>query len=417
MGTHFIKKDDLPVIGVVGILIVGFFTAPQVPAAYMDFNAKHGLVTSFIKFAVLATFGESLALRISRGIYFEKGFGLLSRAFVWGVLGLIIKLVFIVFATGSPNFVSYLIDTRSLLTFGDTANRLIFAFGTSLALNMIFSPWLFIVHNITDEHIRRCEGNFKRFFSPIQFKDIIVNLNWAVIWNFSIKKTIPFFWLPAHTLTFYLPPEHRILMAALLSIVLGVALALARSEGANIKGVSTPFLKKLATETKCVAMYGQIRGRQLYHVAQQEIKANLRLSLNPGQSFPVSYGAHGKAILAFAGEAEREHLFSQDNPRFFSNDIKLPVNGNEPASYRQKDEPLDSESLTAELAKVKSEGYAFARSRAFPGINVLCAPVFGNDDKLTGCMLLFGVFSGKNIQTYGKAIKKTAEEMSVKLKK
>jgi len=44
--------------------------------------------------------------------------------------------------------------------------------------------------------------------------------------NFVLLKTIPFFWIPAHTLTFLLPKEYRIVIAAFLSVVLGVILAL-----------------------------------------------------------------------------------------------------------------------------------------------------------------------------------------------
>jgi len=52
-------------------------------------------------------------------------------------------------------------------------------------------------------------------------------INWKVQWNFVFKKTIPFFWIPAHTGVFLMPAEYRILAAAVLSIVLGVILAIA----------------------------------------------------------------------------------------------------------------------------------------------------------------------------------------------
>jgi len=42
-----------------------------------------------------------------------------------------------------------------------------------------------------------------------------------------VRGTIPFFWIPAHTITFLLPGEYRILFAAVLGIVLGVFLAVA----------------------------------------------------------------------------------------------------------------------------------------------------------------------------------------------
>jgi len=46
------------------------------------------------------------------------------------------------------------------------------------------------------------------------------------MWNFIFKRTIPFFWIPAHTITFLLPPEFRVLFAALLGIALGLILAI-----------------------------------------------------------------------------------------------------------------------------------------------------------------------------------------------
>ncbi len=82
-------------------------------------------------------------------------------------------------------------------------------------------------HKITDTHIIQNNGTLRGFFTPIQFKKIFVNLDWAVQWNFVFKKTIPFFWIPAHTITFMLPPQWRVLFAAVLGIVLGVLLAVA----------------------------------------------------------------------------------------------------------------------------------------------------------------------------------------------
>jgi len=43
-------------------------------------------------------------------------------------------------------------------------------------------------------------------------------------------KTIPMFWIPAHTITFLLPSEFRVLAAAFLSIALGAILAFAKKK-------------------------------------------------------------------------------------------------------------------------------------------------------------------------------------------
>ncbi|MEL7656378.1 MAG: Mpv17/PMP22 family protein, partial [Bacillota bacterium] len=47
--------------------------------------------------------------------------------------------------------------------------------------------------------------------------------------GFTIIKTIPLFWIPAHTITFSLPGEYQIVVAAFLSIVLGIFLSLKKS--------------------------------------------------------------------------------------------------------------------------------------------------------------------------------------------
>jgi hypothetical protein len=49
----------------------------------------------------------------------------------------------------------------------------------------------------------------------------------ALMWGFVFKKTLPCFWVPAHTITFMLPPHFQMVFAALLGVVLGVILAAA----------------------------------------------------------------------------------------------------------------------------------------------------------------------------------------------
>lgn len=82
-------------------------------------------------------------------------------------------------------------------------------------------------HKITDTHILATGGTLCGLFTPIPMGEIMQNLNWRVQWGFVFKKTIPLFWFPAHTITFLLPGEMRVLFAALLGVALGVILAIA----------------------------------------------------------------------------------------------------------------------------------------------------------------------------------------------
>ena len=67
----------------------------------------------------------------------------------------------------------------------------------------------------------------KGLFSPIDVAGILGRINWNALWGFVFKKTLPFFWVPAHVITFLLPGHFQVLYAAILGIVLGLILALA----------------------------------------------------------------------------------------------------------------------------------------------------------------------------------------------
>ncbi len=60
-------------------------------------------------------------------------------------------------------------------------------------------------HRITDLHIVQTGGSLRGFFKPIPFASLFKKIDWDVQWNFVFRKTIPFFWIPAQTITFLLP--------------------------------------------------------------------------------------------------------------------------------------------------------------------------------------------------------------------
>jgi len=112
-----------------------------------------------------------------------------------------------------------------------TTTKLMVAFFVSAFLNIIFAPVMMTFHKITDTHIDQNGGRVSCLLKCIPMGEIMTNINWKVQWNFVFKRTIPFFWIPAHTITFILPTEFQILFAALLGVVLGVILAVASQMG------------------------------------------------------------------------------------------------------------------------------------------------------------------------------------------
>lgn len=242
-GGFMIKKQDILFVACVGLIFLPFFISDEVAGFYRAFNQNHPFLISFIKFAVLSTLGEVIGLRIRTGKYHERGFGILPRAIVWGFLGVAIKMAFIIFGQGAPRILTVLglefpfpnpADILSVDFFSHFSwLQLLTAFTVSVTMNTFFAPVFMTVHKITDTHILSNGGTLRSIFTPIRFGKIMAGLNWKVQWNFVFKRTIPLFWYPAHTITFLLPAEYRILFAALLGIVLGVLLSVASLKSRN----------------------------------------------------------------------------------------------------------------------------------------------------------------------------------------
>ena len=223
------KKQDFIFVFILVVIFLPFLVSDTIYDWYKSFNAAHGMIMSFLKFGVLATLGEMLGLRISVGVYNRRGFGLLPRAAVWALLGIGINMAMIVFSKGVPQFLEYMgmVNASVIINEDFCLGKLWIAFAISITMNTIFAPVFMTFHKITDTHILNCSGSLRSLVTPIPMKRIITHLNWDAQWNFVFKKTIPFFWYPAHTITFLLPGEVRVLFAAILGVVLGVLLAVA----------------------------------------------------------------------------------------------------------------------------------------------------------------------------------------------
>lgn len=223
------KKRDFVFISCLAAAIAPFLLFEDVMAMYVEALHSHKIAMSFIQFALLATMGEAIALRITQGVYNRAGFGLLPRALVWGCLGVVIKTAFTIFAVGAPEFVGHYVYTlpEKVMAGPFSTSKLVAAFSISVTMNLMFAPVFMTFHKITDMHILGTGGTLRGFLRPIDFACILKEIDWSVMWGFVFKKTLPLFWIPAHTVTFLLPPSFQILFAALLGIVLGVLLGVA----------------------------------------------------------------------------------------------------------------------------------------------------------------------------------------------
>lgn len=195
-------------------LIAAFLLVPATGDIFRELTDAHPYVMGFIKFAILATMGELMAIRITRGKYVNPG-GLHLRAIIWGFLGVVIVAIFGIFANGVKALMA-----GGLLPF--EGNTFAFAFFTSTLMNLTFAPTMMAFHRVTDTLIDL--GSFRKLDEALD------RIDWKGFVRFVVMKTIPFFWIPAHTVTFMLPGEYRVLVAAFLSIALGAILAFAKKK-------------------------------------------------------------------------------------------------------------------------------------------------------------------------------------------
>ena len=223
------KKCDIIFWVIVIALLLPFFVSDAVYEAYKSFNAGHPYLMAFVKFMILSSIGEMLGLRIKQGVYTYSGYGILPRAIVWGMLGVMIAVAMKIFSSGVPVMLeSWGLEGMVDAMRGDvTWKKFLDAFCISTAMNTFFAPMFMTLHKVTDTHILNCGGKISSLVTPIKFGEIISSLNWKIQWSFVFKRTLPLFWIPAHTITFLLPAAYQVLFAASLSIFLGVFLSIA----------------------------------------------------------------------------------------------------------------------------------------------------------------------------------------------
>ena len=209
-----------------GFIFVGLLIFEPAMSAYENVTANHPFTTGFIKFAILATFGESLAQRIAFGTYFPQNYGLLPKAIIWGFLGICITACFTIFSIGAPfilNKLGFLWGSAGLSApFG--IEKIATSLTISISLNIFFAPVLMLSHSLTDAHVAEHKGSIKCLLAKPNVVKYLLNTNWAMFWKFAIVRNILFFWIPMHTITFLLPENFRVLFAAILGACLGLIL-------------------------------------------------------------------------------------------------------------------------------------------------------------------------------------------------
>ena len=200
------------------IVIIGILVVPASREVFENLTDSYPYIMGFIKFTILATMGEILSLRIKNRRW-KRPTGVVYRAIIWGFLGIWITMVFSLFNSGVAS-----LQAGGMLP--GEAGGLSLAFQTSLFMNIIFAPTMMGFHRITDTYVDK----YARGIRNIKLNGVVRDIDWEGFITFVLLKTIPFFWIPAHTIVFLMPDVYRIIAAAFLSIALGGILAFAAAK-------------------------------------------------------------------------------------------------------------------------------------------------------------------------------------------
>ena len=217
------KKNTAGVIAAAAsaIVLAAFVLILIIPASrevFKSLSASHPYIMGFIKFGLLATVGEVLALTIRKRSP-QCPFYIGWRILIWGLIGVAITFMMKTYSYG----VAGMMDNGLLPGKGEGSwNRLLRAFYTAAVMNLTFGPTFMATHKCTDKYLELRHSGVKK---P-GLRGVIEGVDWHGFVSFTLFKTIPLFWIPAHTLTFMLPAEYQVIAAAALSIALGLILSL-----------------------------------------------------------------------------------------------------------------------------------------------------------------------------------------------
>lgn len=200
------------------ILILIF---PVTRTEFITFTGKHAYIGGFIKFLVLASMGDLLGFRIMNGRWsIPQGF--IYKAIIWGILGVMITLVFTVFFKGAEGAMA-----NGILPFD--GSRFALAFFGSFIMNTTFGPMMYVYHKFGDMLVDMIyEKRRHELIGKITIDAMINRVDWQTLVKFSWIKSCLLIWVPLHTIVFLLPMEYRVLASAFLSILLGILVALTK---------------------------------------------------------------------------------------------------------------------------------------------------------------------------------------------
>jgi DNA-binding IclR family transcriptional regulator len=162
--------------------------------------------------------------------------------------------------------------------------------------------------------------------------------------------------------------------------------------------LAEPVLEMLTEASGSTSVFGLITGETVYVAARRESKGDVRIVMRIGHSMPLTYGAHGKAIVAFLPRSEQERILKSQDLHFHGNPSQL-----------------DRIRLTEELARGFREGFTCGLAKSAPAVTVVAAPVLGSAGVPVGVIEIFVLAPEEAAREFGPAVAEAGRTLSRRL--
>jgi DNA-binding IclR family transcriptional regulator len=162
--------------------------------------------------------------------------------------------------------------------------------------------------------------------------------------------------------------------------------------------LAEPILKDLSNKTGCTAVLGLIDGKSVFIAGKAEGEGGFGVTMRVGHILGLTYGAHGKAVVASMPEKERDLILAEKNLYFYGNPDRM-----------------DGPRLAKEFAQCLRDGFAEDLGEVNPGLNVEAAPVFGPAGSPIGFIEIFVLFRKEAAHQLGPLVALAAKALSREL--
>ena len=159
-----------------------------------------------------------------------------------------------------------------------------------------------------------------------------------------------------------------------------------------------PIMRALMDETGETANLGIEKSGQVLFLSQVETSENIRAFFPPGAQSPMYASGIGKALLAYAGENRIETYLKTENLEAFTDNTICNL-----------------ADLRDELARIRTQGYAFDDEEKSKGMRCVAAPVLNNYGEVVAGISVSGPtvrLTRDRIETICGLVMKQAELLS-----